>query len=229
MDIVYTLGRGSKHNNSELKYSLRSVEKHLKGYDRIILVGECPHWIRKVIHLPYPDETNRPDYNIMRKIEFVCDYWNSPLRLSSNFLFMNDDHYFLSDFHCDTFPNFAKGDLEKMMPKGGGEYTLRLQTTLSALKAKGCTTHHFDIHTPIVYNKALFLQTMRKFNWDTQTFVIKSLYGNINNLEPTYMPDKKTCVVEQLTDAKIFSTPDVIPNPMAQFLKSTYPYPSIYE
>ena len=44
MDIVYILGNGSKFNNEEIRYSLRSLEKFV-NFDRVFIVGECPKFL----------------------------------------------------------------------------------------------------------------------------------------------------------------------------------------
>jgi hypothetical protein len=57
MDLVYVLGSGSRWGDNELRYSLRSVEKHLKGYNNVYLVGDKPDWVRNVTHIPKQDIT----------------------------------------------------------------------------------------------------------------------------------------------------------------------------
>ncbi len=49
MDIVIALGTGSRWMDNELRYALRSIEKHLKGHTgRILLIGQRPKWVNKV-------------------------------------------------------------------------------------------------------------------------------------------------------------------------------------
>ena len=40
MDVVYILGKGSVWKDNEIRYSLRSIEKHLTGFDRVFIVGQ---------------------------------------------------------------------------------------------------------------------------------------------------------------------------------------------
>ena len=45
MDILYYIGDGSHHNNEELRYSLRALEKHCKDIDEVWIVGNKPHFL----------------------------------------------------------------------------------------------------------------------------------------------------------------------------------------
>ena len=65
-DILIPLGTGSRHDNLELRYCLRSIEKHLKGVGNIFIVGEKPEWIKNVIHIPFKDNPN--NWNRARNI-----------------------------------------------------------------------------------------------------------------------------------------------------------------
>lgn len=103
-DIVYILGDGSPHNNEELRYSLRSVEKHIKGVRNVFVVGENPGFLSdKVIYIPaldpYPCDLNNKDRNIWHKLETACKH---PL-LSEDFLFSADDNIVLKDSTWSDF------------------------------------------------------------------------------------------------------------------------------
>ena len=45
MDMLYILGNGSKHDNQELRWSLRSLEKYGRNVGSIAIVGEPPEWL----------------------------------------------------------------------------------------------------------------------------------------------------------------------------------------
>src|SRR6187431_2538921 len=94
-DILIPLGKGSRHNDLELVYCLRSIEKHLKGVGNVFIVGESPERVKNCMHVSVKDSPNNWDRakNIYRKIRRCCSLPD----LSDNFLFMNDDHFLLSD------------------------------------------------------------------------------------------------------------------------------------
>jgi hypothetical protein len=45
MDILYYIGSGSRHNNDELRYSLRSLDAHCKDVDKVWIVGNKPRFL----------------------------------------------------------------------------------------------------------------------------------------------------------------------------------------
>ena len=67
MTVVYVLGTGSKWKNYELLYSLRSIEKNLKGFTDVVIVGELPSWIQNVIHIPLTSSV------LIQTFPIICD------------------------------------------------------------------------------------------------------------------------------------------------------------
>src|SRR5688500_2320198 len=102
-------GFGSRNNDIELRYCLRSIETHLSGYGDIFLIVHKPKWVKNVMHIPAEDEQRTwwKERNIYRKILLACE---DP-RVSDDFLFMNDDHYLLSDFVAGEFPYYREGTI----------------------------------------------------------------------------------------------------------------------
>ena len=56
IDIVYALGSGSKWDNNELRYSLRSLEKNFLDLRNIYIVGTFPHFLQD----PNPEHATSP-------------------------------------------------------------------------------------------------------------------------------------------------------------------------
>ncbi len=228
IDIVYVLGTGSKHQNAELKYSLRSIVKHLSNVGRVFVVGECAPFLRNVLHLPCQDTHKIPDLNIRDKILAAC---NCDV-VSEDFLFFNDDHFMLKPFDAVRFPNFFKGDLrDAIEPRNMDSYRQRLTNTHDQLKAKGMTTMNFDIHTPIIYNKKKFKDIIMKFDWKVhEGLVVKSLYGNALKLEETFLRDTKVSSSAQIRqDSICFSTFPNIGQELQAYLKAQYSKKSQFE
>src|SRR5436190_6206687 len=77
IDVLIPLGKGSRHDNLELKYCLRSIEKHLTGIKNVWIVGQKPGWIdyNLVVHVPYQDNPNNwmRANNIYNKILNGCN------------------------------------------------------------------------------------------------------------------------------------------------------------
>jgi hypothetical protein len=182
-------GFGSRYNNIELKYCLRSIENHLFGYGDIFLIGHLPKWVKNVIHIPATDEDRTwwKERNIYRKILLACE---DP-RVSEDFLFMNDDHFLLKDYVAREFPVYYDGCVSDQRDRDD-QYGVSVQNTIRAMRAAGYRDEwNYDVHAPIVYNKILFKQ-MPGVPWeDRYGYCIKSLYQNWWGLVGVHYPDLK--------------------------------------
>jgi len=237
LDILIPLGKGSRWQDNELRYCLRSIEKSLVGVGNIFIVGECPEWLTGVIHIPFSDVPGYGyrDKNIFLKIMAGCE----DKRLSDDFLFMNDDHYLLQNFIIEEFPYFNQGLLkDKINSMGDGiPYKKVLVNTYDAMRR-----HHwlldFDVHCPIIYNKKRFALSFPEIkSWPDYGFAIKSMYCNKNGIEGIACEDLK--FRDKLTAGQIkvvlqgrsfFSIGDrCLHGEMKQVLEELYPIKSKYE
>lgn len=228
IDIVIPLGKGSKHNNLELRYCLRGIERHLKNYGNIYLVGEKPDFVTNVVHVPCPDVYPVPDYNIANKISAA--FYNQP-NITDDVLFFNDDHYLLSDFDAPTFPYFYEKTCEDYVKtKGDSGYGRRVKQTLKHLKAKNLPTKYFDVHTPILYKKWPYVyHVITHINWkDNKGITLKSLYANSLNIKGTEYQDQKLNIAPT-EPVKILSSFSFMSQSMIRFLEKTFPEKSKFE
>lgn len=239
MDVVYPLGKGSLWgNNKELRYSLRSVAKYLKGYDKIFIIGECPDWAQNVIHIPCEDKNGvNKDKNIFDKIMVACQ----DERLSDDFFFMNDDVFLLKPIDAATFPYYNHNSLrEKADALPDQEYYRNtLTNTIRVLRARNLPRLHFDIHVPIVYNKYKFMDVVGSYDWTVQWgYAIKSLYCNSLLIKGELLRDLKIksqdhsfADLTALTDGRpCFSINDnSLVSQMREFIHSHYPEKYQYE
>lgn len=183
IDIVFSLGKGSYKDDIELRYSLRSIEKHLKNYRNIYIVGELPHWIKNVTHVKIKDHAGleNKERNIYRKICAACEIPG----LSEDFIFFNDDHFLLQDIEAHQFPYHHKGFMDNEGRKYGESYLITLKNTMHLFTG----TNNFDTHCPIIYNKKKFLSMPLK--WKPYGYCLKTCYCNLNNIEGEYYEDCK--------------------------------------
>lgn len=232
MDIVYILGTGSLWYNNELRFSLRSVEKHLKGEKRVFIVGYKPDWIQNVIHIPAEDKfRHEKEKNIFHKISVACQ----DERISDDFIFFNDDHFLLKDL--TEIPYYHREGLEEFVKGRATTYKISANNTLNVLKAKGKPTLNYDVHAPIVYNKSKFLE-LREYNWNIRYgMIVKSLYCNHHGVEGEFLTDCKiqeAMTIENLEarikDRPVFSIGDrAICQTFNRFMEGLYPEKSIFE
>jgi hypothetical protein len=194
IDVVYVLGTGSIWNNNELRFSLRSLEKNLKGFRKVWIVGEKAEWLKNVNHIAYPDELpNNADGNIIRKVLRVCQEKG----LTEDFLFINDDHLVIKPVEAAAIPPYHKGDMTSFPP---AYFTVnfwrgRLFRTKNILVERGYKALHFDCHCPIVINKIKFPEVISQFNYEKNTgYTMKSLYGNVVHPDGPLLTNEKTVI-----------------------------------
>lgn len=229
IDILYVVGNGSTWKNNELRYSIRSVVKHLKGYGNIVVVGTKPSWLN-VKHIPANDSGRTANESVYLKIKKALP------ELSEDFLFFNDDYYLLKPHKADKFPFYYKETLEEFIKrrKTNDSYKKAVENTFNALN--GLPTLNFETHAPMLINKTKFQEVMSQYKWTTFGFVIKSLYANILKIKGTLEPDLKINYpfkVEELkamtSERKFFSSDKLVPTNLKMFLQELYPTKSQFE
>lgn len=233
LSIVYALGRGSIWQDNELRFSLRSVEKYLEGYGEVFIIGKQPSFgIKNVTHIQINDVSDYyPALNIMKKIYSYC----AGDKGTEDFLFMNDDHWLLRKFNISEFPYFYKGELKDQLTNPT-DYAKTIANTIDVLR--GYPLKDFDTHTPILYNKEVFMQIMDKFDWTIpHGYCIKSLYCNLKCMEGTFEQDGKIRKAKNeqqlrawLDTHSVFSVADeALNNFLKKRFEKLYPNPSKHE
>lgn len=231
MNLLYIIGSGSVHYNEELRYSLRTVEAHCTDVEKITIVGERVSFLSEDVefHKITEAEGNK-EYRIAMKIYNACKAGY----ITGDFAFMNDDFFFTGLY--DWTKNYAKPELKS---NGFNHYQKAINDTKEYLLSLGCSTYHFDVHTPIIYNAEKFIDLLphiRKSQLTSNGMTVKSLYGNIYNLTPTWYEDCKLSTLQTPRDwERIRQTPVIScsdgcwRNGMRAYLKKTYPNKSKYE
>lgn len=188
IDLVYILGGGSRWNNNEIRYSLRSVENYFLNAGRVFIIGECPEWATNIIHIKVPDKDSNKLLNARAKYLVAA----KDKRISDNFALMNDDFFFLKP--TKKIDNYSRGTLDQMMklhPTKNGYYYRSLWDTRKRLDTMGIPNAiDFEIHAPMIFNKEKLLTTISMIETD-KAFSIRSCYGNLMNLKPKLTTDFK--------------------------------------
>lgn len=154
MDVVYVIGTGSKWENNELRYSLRSIDKCGIGLHNVIIVGDyLPDFVdpNKVIFFQVPDMPgDSPARNVYRKINHVFS-----TRAFEKFLLSFDDHFFIKPTDFDNYPILYKG---WRMPKPGDtdigdeRYTKTMADTGFWMELHHLDMRYFEGHTNKLYS-----------------------------------------------------------------------------
>lgn len=227
IDIVIPLGNGSRFNDVELIYALRSVDKHLSGVRDVWIIGQLPRWgASNIKHFPL-DDIQAPAYkewNIFQKVKTACMID----QISDDFLFMNDDHYLLHDFEAKHFPyHYKKPLIETVQSRRSIEgYWITLKNTLDLL---GEHVMNFDTHCPIMYNKEKFLNAFEGLAWPDFGYGIKTTYCEHNGIKGEYYKDLKTDNPANVTPDRLYFSSNRGSLDLFRFLEKTFPNQSKYE
>jgi len=214
------------HDGLELQYSLRSIDKYLTGFTNLIIIGRPPEWYNGQFCLS-ENSIGRKQYSIYQKILMACNWDN----VTDNFVFFNDDHFLLQPLQVSDIKYWNNGWLANEYARGlSSRYSETVQRTLGFMP----DALNFDIHTPIIYNKAKF-KTL--FTGKENEICIKSYYCNSLQLDGVFMGD---CKIDQLLskegiyshiDGKLFFSTgsNAIREPMKLVLEELYPVKSRWE
>lgn len=182
IDIVIPLGRGSQFKNLELRYCLRSLEKHARGVRRIVIVGEKPKYLsNQAVHFFCPHFECNKDARISLKVAWAfenCD-------LTEEVLFANDDFVFLKDFDAREVPYYQRGQLNP--EKLSTIYHRVLRETHDELAKAKKPTLNYDLHHPIRFRRAEYLKLRPWWELSSKSkvgFAQKSIYSNLTLRKP---------------------------------------------
>lgn len=202
IDIVYVLGSGSKWNDNEIRYSLRSIDQYVP-HRNVIVVGERPDFLTNIIHIDVPDgfaNVKGGKYkNVLRKTLAAC----IDDRVSDQFVLMNDDFFFLKD--TDTIKPATNGTLADLIEYYDGnernQYLNMLKRTQRLLRDRGVLNpHNYAVHYPIVYDKKKFIEMTDGFDWLEKAYSWRTLYGNLFDIGSVGMEDPKVHAPENFTE-----------------------------
>lgn len=205
IDLVYILGKGSLWDNNEIRISLRSVEKNLKGVRNIYVIGENPGFFSdRIIHIYHPDPLSgqNADGNMTLKILRACQI----AELSDDFLFMNDDFIIHKPMVACEIPWFFKQDM-KYRPGtfwNNHLYRSRLRRTFDILVEREKPTLQYDYHAPMLMNKNEFPRVMEQFDYQNDIgYTFRSLYGNCLELPAIPISGHKVTIYDFYTLTQI--------------------------
>lgn len=248
IDLVYKVGKGNEDaDHFELRQSIRSAVKHFKDLGNIYIVGYKPSWLINVKHIELGDPyTHNKDGNLINKILLACYDEN----LSSNFLNMSDDYFFLRDMdwkYCATiYHNEKSVDVINKKKKGElpGKLTKwerRVEKTLNVLRSKGLPDKCFETHTPQPLNKILYPQILLNYDYGVEDGMCgNTLYFNTLKEESQVLPIDFIRLEHKELDIEVLKkvigessflnyTVTSYNHIMNQYLKDRFPDKSIYE
>lgn len=235
--IIPLLKNGSKHNDLELRYALRSIEKYLTNYRDIYIVADYqPEWLQGVT-IVYLGDSLTKTKNIKRKIEACLDISD----ISNEVLFTNDDIFLLKGMDATKYPYYYSTTAQQKIADRDNRdiYKRIMLDTDRVLCESGVEDFkYFDIHKPIRYDRIMFNHIMSNYDWNNRYgYLIKSLYGNHINADLIDVHDnvfdfpiKESKELVNLNNHDCFSLHSkAIDKTMIDILECLYPNKSKYE
>ena len=190
IDVLYILGDGSLCWNLELKYSLRSLEKHCADVRNVYIAGLCPDFIdkTKVKWLDIQDVSN-PRFNHWWKVSNAFKQTGI-----EEFLLMYDDIFFTQPTYLTGYPYYYSCELEVVNKEN--KYHLAKGNSRVLLKILGKPTLDFENHCPIRYNRDKFMMMedlFKNLKNDDVGLSVRSVYANLfaNKYEMAKQSDLK--------------------------------------
>lgn len=239
MDVLYILGNGSRWNNNEIKYSLRSLEKHGKNYGRVFITGEKPYFINDQVIYNYQPDKYIPQINHLLKV--LWTFQNTDI--SDDILLMYDDVFFIKDIDVQNYPFYFRREETPDNFNISNTHTKSLIYTKNVLTTLGKPTKDFSLHCPITYNRQKFYEFYEKFkeynDIYSKEFGLSARNAYANNLEIVgeYLPDVKINRILTKRDIElkiegrnVFSIGNnIISGGIVEFLDENYPNKSKWE
>lgn len=241
-DCIYKLGIGSKYQDDELRYSLRSLS-NFQQLGKVYIVGHCPKWIQNVIHIPAVDEYSvNKDANLIVKITLAC----LDKDITQQFLHFSDDQILLQPIDLEYFkrPLINNKYLNDVSVPGKklNRWQRRLWRTFEVLKKNKLKFDCYEAHIPYLVDKTLFPETLLKYDFGYDLgYTGNTLYfntinangkmiGNFDMLRLEKQQESVQAIQDLAKDKLMLNYTDSAINPaLFEYLRQLFPNKSIYE
>jgi len=219
MDILYYVGSGSHHQNRELQYSLRSLQKHCKDMGDVWIVGNKPAFLNENAKYLWVEDKGEWWQNAFYKTMAAIE-----AGISQEFLLMNDDFFMTKDFFAAKYPYFHRGELPEA---NNNQYQHALLNTKRILQRAGKSVYHYGVHCPMRIEAEKYKQ-LKPYYEQGGAVSARCLYGNLFcHGQP--VEDCKGDGLDLCNKLGCCSTRNWISQEVFAKLAELYPEPSIFE
>ena len=211
IDVIIPLNStGSTSNNNELKYAIRSIDKHLKGFRDIYIISKVkPAGFDRCKWVYTSDDKPRKQMNIHNAIKSALNTNG----ISDNVIFWADDNVLMKDLDVTNFPVVSRTD--DMMgfsnDSNARVWHRSVKNTAIILKEKGYNTINYEAHTPVVFNKWKYLNLEKEFDFYSDVGLCYiSLYlnrygvSNSNTMRSVKATFESDSIDEAMVEGKTF-------------------------
>lgn len=219
MDVLYYIGRGSHHQNRELRYSLRALEKHGKDIDNVWVVGNKPHFLADNVKYLWVEDSGDWWQNAFYKTMAAIE-----AGISEDFLLMNDDFYMLKDFTADKYPHYHRGEIPEAAEN---KYQQVIVNTKRILEDLGKPCKHYGVHCPMRINAEKYKRLAEFYASADNPVSARCLYGNLFCKGRKVKDCKSTQLKPSLTGC--WSSKNWVNGEVFAQLQEMFPLPSKWE
>lgn len=210
LDILIPLGVGSRLRNLELRCCVASIRRHVTDCRRIVVCGAPIGFdLPGVEHVPFQQPRWNKEACIASVIQYACGH----AALSEEFVLFNDDYIVTKTLELATYPNYYNDHLLARSEVNSTSYRFALRSTAFELGRLGKRQLNFDVHMPMRLRAPMFMALGPWWARSAGTahgLVVKSLYGNLYDLEATQHDDTKLSRQSSERILEIAATRDVI-------------------
>lgn len=139
--VVYPVGTGSKNDNLELRWSLRSLDRFSVVPVNPVVVGHIPDWYAGDA-IPCEDPTNRKEKNIMHKVLLAIREGAA----TGEFQISADDHFWLRPVDLSQLPVYFRQGIIPDNEKEPNNYAKSLMGTRTVLLEGGYPAINTTVH-----------------------------------------------------------------------------------
>lgn len=173
----------------ELKYSLRSLDKHLKEEFQVVIVGDLPAWANKktLIHIPHTRDDQKLDPKIYDENSKHLIFLQK--NFFSRYIKMYDDICFLKDItSADILPWAAQ------LQTGNLNYKIQVSKTIAVCHKHNYPGHCYETHLPRVFETEKMKDVFFYHDPIEKRMQTSTLYWNRYNKENPVLLTKEDTV-----------------------------------
>lgn len=188
VDVIIPLGRGSRFNNRELRFALRSIERFVQNVRNIyIATDNPPSWLQNITIVNIPDKyKHNKDANLFDKILAVCKTTD----IGEYFLVWSDDQAAIGNIDVNNI-NIYNTRKKKSFQNRNHTWSKRMVNTFEYLEKQGINLeYNWDSHTPHLYKKSDIIKILESLPYtDNPGFCLDTTLMGLTRAKPSIIQD----------------------------------------
>lgn len=192
--IVVPLGKGSKWENNELRYMLRSLEQHCQfDFEVVVFCTEKPKWLNakvEIVERTYPEKVKKyygqklhyeNYYDTIHKLQACIASDN----VSDEFFYVYDDILLIEDLYLPDMKKVIAGSHYDNKPqffdKPSNKWMNTLFQALEVCRRNSYPLYVYETHLPRYYIKSNLREMFKKHDPESRyiPYAVSTVYYNM--------------------------------------------------